>query len=88
MSLRKLKYHEKKLLKKVDFLQWKSDDTLRMTKILRRYHVQRREDYIQYNRLCGLVRKIALKLKKLDPKDPYRLKTTEQLINKLCVFHK
>mmetsp|Transcript_29464 Transcript_29464/g.55145 ORF Transcript_29464/g.55145 Transcript_29464/m.55145 type:complete len:186 (-) Transcript_29464:267-824(-) len=83
MSLRKLKYHEKKLLKKVDFLQWKSDDTLRMTKILRRYHVQRREDYIQYNRLCGLVRKIALKLKKLDPKDPYRLKTTEQLINKL-----
>ena len=25
MSLRKLKYHEQKLLKKVDFLQWKSD---------------------------------------------------------------
>lgn len=25
MSLRKLKHHEQKLLKKVDFLQWKSD---------------------------------------------------------------
>lgn len=25
MSLRKLKFHEQKLLKKVDFLDWKSD---------------------------------------------------------------
>mmetsp|Transcript_16057 Transcript_16057/g.28844 ORF Transcript_16057/g.28844 Transcript_16057/m.28844 type:complete len:186 (-) Transcript_16057:250-807(-) len=83
MSLRKLKYHEKKLLKKVDFLDWKTDDSLRMTRILRRYHIQKREDYIKYNRLCGLVRKIALKLKGLDPRDPYRVKTTEQLINKL-----
>ena len=29
MSLRKLKYHEQKLLKKVDFLQWKSDQVRR-----------------------------------------------------------
>ena len=29
MSLRKLKYHEQKLLKKVDFLQWKSDQVTR-----------------------------------------------------------
>ncbi|GAB5362594.1 hypothetical protein AAMO2058_000811000 [Amorphochlora amoebiformis] len=83
MSLRKLKHHEKKLLKRVDFMQWKTDDSLRMTKILRRYHVQRREDYIKYNKLCGMIRKMALKLSKLDARDPYRIKTTEQLINKL-----
>ena len=27
--MRQLKHHEKKLLKKVDFLRWKSDDNLR-----------------------------------------------------------
>ena len=33
---RKLKYHEQKLLKKVDFLNWKADGNLREVKILRR----------------------------------------------------
>jgi U3 small nucleolar ribonucleoprotein protein IMP3 len=47
MSLRKLKHHEKKLLKKVDFLQWKKEDGLREISILRRYHVQDREDYVK-----------------------------------------
>lgn len=28
-TMRKLKYHEQKLLKKVDFLQWKSDQNIR-----------------------------------------------------------
>jgi U3 small nucleolar ribonucleoprotein protein IMP3 len=59
--VRKLKYHEQKLLKKVDFLnvrpllyyrsynanliQWKQDANLREIKVMRRYHVQDREDY-------------------------------------------
>ena len=43
--MRQLKHHEKKLLKKVDFLQWKSDQTLHEIKVMRRYHVQNREDY-------------------------------------------
>lgn len=28
-SMRQLKFHEKKLLKKVDFLQWKNEHNLR-----------------------------------------------------------
>lgn len=44
-TMRQLKHHEKKLLKKVDLLQWKSDDTLHEIKVMRRYHVQNREDY-------------------------------------------
>ena len=99
MSLRKLKYHEQKLLKKVDFLQWKSDQVsqrvhrtnpqqtvlhylnasrigppsieltcqlccavlprccgapiqnVRETRILRRYHIQRKEDYTKSDQL-------------------------------------
>lgn len=35
-------HHEKKLLKKVDFLQWKQDATLREAKVMRTYHIQRR----------------------------------------------
>lgn len=46
-TMRQLKYHEKKLLKRVDFLQWKSDDNIREAKILRRYLIQKREDYIK-----------------------------------------
>ena len=38
--MRQLKHHEQKLLKKVNFLQWKSDQNVREIKVLRRYHVQ------------------------------------------------
>lgn len=43
--MRQLKHHEQKLLKKVDFLQWKKDDTIREQKVIRRYYLQQREDY-------------------------------------------
>lgn len=51
--MRELKYHEKKLLKKVDFLNWKKDSAVREISVLRRYHVQDREDYAKYNKICG-----------------------------------
>ncbi len=43
--VRKLKHHEKKLLRKVDFINWEADNNLHEVKIMRRYHVQKREDY-------------------------------------------
>lgn len=46
--VRKLKYHEQKLLKKVDFITWKVDNNSNENKILRRYHIQKREDYTKY----------------------------------------
>lgn len=46
--VRKLKHHEQRLLKKVDFLQWKSADNPHEAQVMRRYHVQNREDYTQY----------------------------------------
>ena len=44
LNMRTLKFHEKKLLKKVDFLDWKNEDNLREIKIMRRYYVQNRDD--------------------------------------------
>ena len=44
--MRQLKYHEKKLLKKVDFFNWKEDQNVREGTIIRRYHLLNREDYV------------------------------------------
>ncbi|KAJ1547376.1 Small subunit (SSU) processome component [Nowakowskiella sp. JEL0078] len=81
--VRKLEYHEKKLLKKVDFLQWKSDQSLRETTVMRRYHVQKREDYIKYNRICGHIKKLANRISLLNPRDSMREKMSEKLLSKL-----
>ncbi|XP_031556300.1 U3 small nucleolar ribonucleoprotein protein IMP3-like [Actinia tenebrosa] len=81
--VRKLKYHEQKLLKKVDFISWKSDNNLREVKILRKYHIQKREDYTKYNKLSGIVKSLANKIKDLDAKDPFRIEATDQLLEKL-----
>ena len=42
---RKLKWHEQKLLRKVDFLTWQAEENIREAKILQRYHIEKREDY-------------------------------------------
>lgn len=42
---RKLKFHERKLLKKVDFLDWKNEQNVREGEVIRRYHIQNRDDY-------------------------------------------
>ena len=43
--VRKLKYHEQKLLKKVDFISWKIDGNVREIQILKKYRITKREDY-------------------------------------------
>ncbi|CAM9100194.1 unnamed protein product [Heterosigma akashiwo] len=81
--MRKLKHHEQKLLKKVDFLQWKSDQNIREIKIIRRYLLQDREDYTKYNKICGHMWKLVAKLRALPPTDQFRIKMTEDLLEKL-----
>ncbi|TFJ84552.1 hypothetical protein NSK_004017 [Nannochloropsis salina CCMP1776] len=81
--MRQLRHHEQKLLKKVDFLQWKSDQNIREIKILRRYHIQDREDYVKYNKICGHITKLTAKLKDLKPEDEFRIKMTDDLLSKL-----
>lgn len=81
--VRKLKYHEQKLLKKVDFLDWKQDQGHRYTQVMRTYHIQNREDYHKYNRICGDIRRLANKLSLLPPTDPFRVKHEQLLLEKL-----
>lgn len=81
--MRQLKFHEKKLLKKVNFLEWKKDNGLREVKVMRRYHVVERDDYHKYNKMCGMVTKLVNIIKKLDAKDPFRVEMTDHLLDRL-----
>ncbi|KAG5535241.1 hypothetical protein RHGRI_023129 [Rhododendron griersonianum] len=84
---RKLKFHEKKLLKKVDFLEWKREGGHREAQVLQRYHVTERDDYKKYNSLCRNVQKLVNILKQRDPRDPYRVEMTDALLEKLLDQH-
>ncbi|XP_071947371.1 U3 small nucleolar ribonucleoprotein protein IMP3-like isoform X2 [Antedon mediterranea] len=81
--MRELKFHEKKLLKKVDFISWEVDNNLHEVNILRKYHIQKREDYTKYNKLSRHVRQLAKKIRQLDVKDLFRTECTQQLLEKL-----
>jgi U3 small nucleolar ribonucleoprotein protein IMP3 len=81
--VRKLKFHEKKLLKKVDFLSWEVDNNIHEVKVMKKYYIQKREDYTKYNKLSRLVREIARKVKDLNMKDPFRAEATSQMLEKL-----
>lgn len=94
---RKLKHHEQRLLKRVDFFQWKSTDNPHEAQVMRRYHIQDREDYSKYpsrraawaltgrryNKVCGYTTKLANAISLLQPDDPFRHKIAEQLLDKL-----
>ncbi|CAN0901888.1 U3 small nucleolar ribonucleoprotein protein IMP3 [Linum grandiflorum] len=81
--MRKLKFHEKKLLKKVNFLEWKREGNHREAQVTQRYHVVERDDYKKYSGLCRMAQKLANILKQMHPKDPYRIEMTDMLLEKL-----
>lgn len=81
--MRELKYHERKLLKKVDFLNWKSTNNLREIKVMRRYHISDRDDYSRYNKVAGQILKMVSILRKLPSSDADRIRMSEALLDKL-----
>ncbi|XP_025014348.2 U3 small nucleolar ribonucleoprotein protein IMP3 isoform X2 [Ricinus communis] len=81
--MRKLKFHEKKLLKKVNFLLWKREGDHREAKVMQRYHIVDRDDYKKYSGICRMVQKLVNILKQMDPRDPYRVEMTDMLLEKL-----
>ena len=40
-------------------MQWKNEHNLREVQTMRRYHIQDRDDYKKYNKLCGMVTKLV-----------------------------
>lgn len=81
--MRKLKFHEKKLLKKVNFLEYKRERGHREALVTRRYHLTERDDYKKYASICRMVQKLVNLLKQMDPRDPYRIEMTDMLLEKL-----
>ncbi|GLV44038.1 uncharacterized protein CBL_12666 [Carabus blaptoides fortunei] len=81
--VRKLKFHEQKLLKKVDFISWEVDNNLHEVKVLKKYHIQKREDYTLYNKIARNIRELARKIKEVDAKHPFRTESSSQLLEKL-----
>ncbi|XP_038623083.1 U3 small nucleolar ribonucleoprotein protein IMP3 [Tachyglossus aculeatus] len=82
--VRKLKFHEQKLLKRVDFLNWEATDhNLHELRVLRRYRLQRREDYTRYNQLSRAVRELGRRLRDLPEEAPFRRRATAALLDKL-----
>lgn len=84
--VRKLKYHEHKLLKKVGFLQWNKNDNIRESHVMRRYHIQKREDYVKLNKICGQINHLANELSLLTEDDLFRKKMSTNLYKKLYVL--
>ncbi|PVU90833.1 hypothetical protein BB561_004699 [Smittium simulii] len=81
--VRQFKHHEKKLLRKVDFLEWKNENNIQEIGVIRRYGLDSREEYVKYNRLAGDIKHCANKIKLLNPADPYRKEQERALLDKL-----
>ena len=81
--VRKLKFHEQKLLRKVDFYNWEASNNLHEAKIMKKYHIQKREEYTLYNKLSRETRDIVRKIKDLDPKSPHRTEMSAAFLEKL-----
>ncbi|URE11101.1 U3 small nucleolar ribonucleoprotein [Musa troglodytarum] len=81
--MRKLKFHEKKLLKKVNFIEYKREGGHREALVTRRYHLTERDDYKKYSNICRMVQKLVHVLKQMDPRDPFRVEMTDALLEKL-----
>lgn len=47
---------QNRLLRKVDFITYKSDHGHRAAAVCRRYAIANPDDYTKYNRLCGSLR--------------------------------
>jgi hypothetical protein len=74
----------RRLLRKVDFHNYKSDGGHREHQVRQRYLLQDPMDYKKYNALCGSLRQLAHKLSQLDPEtDPLRKKLESELLEKL-----
>ena len=70
------------MLRKVDFQTYKSDGNHREHEVMRRYGIQKRDDYGKYNRLAGSLRQLAHKIAALEPTDPFRKKSEDSLVSK------
>jgi U3 small nucleolar ribonucleoprotein protein IMP3 len=81
--MRKLKYHEQRLLRKVNFLEWKKTNTTREHRVCSKYYLQARDEYHNYNKLVGDIRKLSNALSRLKDSDETKNRLGRKLVQKL-----
>lgn len=82
--VRKLKAHEQRLLRRVDFINFPGKDAdHRQSAVARRYSLSNPADYTSYNRLAGNIRQLAHRIALLNPDSPTRRKLEDALLEKL-----
>ncbi|XP_065352448.1 U3 small nucleolar ribonucleoprotein protein IMP3 [Cloeon dipterum] len=81
--VRKLKFHEQKLLKKVDFISWEETNNVHEAKIMKRFHIQKRDEYATYKKLSRETRELVRKIQELEQNDPFRIESSSQVLEKL-----
>lgn len=64
-------------------LAYKQDNDHRDAAVIRRYSIQKPEDYHKYNRLCGQIRQFAHRLSRMPPESAVRRKHEDALLEKL-----
>lgn len=79
---RRLKFHEKKLLKQHDFMQY-PQDLWHESFAISKYHILDREDYRRYMRMVALMKSLMTQLRYLPSDSKIRIQITEQLLEKL-----
>lgn len=81
--MRKLKFHEYRLLRRSDFLRWKRESDSREVRVVRRYRLGGPDEYHSYNKLVGDIKHTITLLKALPKDDKVRVKRTTELLTKL-----
>ncbi|KAK1629826.1 hypothetical protein QYE76_004141 [Lolium multiflorum] len=81
--MRKLGFHERKLLKRTNFLEYPPEGGHREAAVTQRYCLVERDDYKKYNGICCMTQKLVNIIKQMDPRDPFRIEMTDMLIDKL-----
>ena len=81
--MRRLKYHEQKLLKKTDFYDWKNVSSLKKAAITRKYRLKSKDDYSHYEKIVGYITKMVGLIKKVPDSDPFKKLIIDQLRTKL-----
>jgi len=79
--VRSLRFHERKLLKKVDFIDWKTNNVKELA-FINKYHINRQE-FTLYNNLCHKIWKLCQKISSLGVEDVFRNHCSHELISKL-----
>lgn len=81
--MRRLKYHEQKLLKKVNLEEWKKTNTTKEQLVTTKYVLTDRNTYHIYNKIVGKIRKLTESLAALDNTNVTKKYLSNKLLNKL-----